>query len=83
MKNLCFETKRNGDLCLSTSNDGSGKCGRHGGLSERTIKTIKEMKSAGYEPNGDRIMYKKSNKKNKKPVKKTRSRDSDGDVIMK
>jgi hypothetical protein len=78
MKNLCFTLKENGSLCLSTSNDGSGKCGRHGGLSEKSMKTIEEMRLAGYQPNGDRIM-----KKNvKKIIKKKRSRDSDGDVIM-
>lgn len=75
---ICLAEKANGDLCLAISNDGSGKCGRHGGMSERTVK---RLKISGYEPNGDRIMRKNSKIIKKKP-KKTLSRDSDGDVIM-
>ncbi len=56
MKCLCYATMKNGDLCLSTSTDGTGKCGRHGGLSRKSLETIKEMKTMGYEPDGDVIM---------------------------
>lgn len=82
MKNICFQTKGNGDLCLAVSNDGSGKCGRHGGLSERSMKTIEKMKLAGYEPDGDLIMRKSSKSRKKNIKNKKIGLDSDGDVIM-
>lgn len=79
---ICMTKMKNGKLCMASTNDGSGKCGRHGGLS---IKTIKELTNSGYEPNGDRIMRRASKspiKKKPRSSKKRKSRDHDGDVTM-
>ena len=56
MKAVCFATTKHGNLCLNTSNDKSGKCGRHGGLSKKAMDNIRAMKIMGYEADGDVIM---------------------------
>jgi hypothetical protein len=77
---ICMTKMKNGKSCMASTNDGSGKCGRHGGLS---IKTVNKLTNAGYEPNGDRIMRRASKTPiKKKSSKKRKSRDDDGDVFM-